>query len=409
MPWQSTTQIYTRATVRTRRRRGRGRIRGRGNARGGDVSECPVVVVGAGPAGVAAALSLRDRGVDVVVLDRADQVAASWRTRYDHLKLNTGRQFSHLPRRRYPRGTPTFPSRDQVVDHIERSASGLDIRFKTTVERIDQGLGGWLLRTSAGDIKARQVIVATGYDHTPHVPEWPGMRGFTGELLHSSAYRNPTRYARKRVLIVGSGSSGMEIAYDVSIGGATRVLVAARTPPNIMLRSGPAGLPGDVIATPLYHLPPRLADRIARRARLHAIGDLTKLGLPIPDEGPFSRSARLGVAPALVEMAVINAIKAGVIEVVEPPESFDGSTVSLLNGKRLQVDVVICATGYRRGLEPLVGHLGVLDMHGVPLATGGQPVADGLRFLGFLPRPSQIGYTSKRARRIANEIANGLR
>jgi cation diffusion facilitator CzcD-associated flavoprotein CzcO len=367
-----------------------------------------VVLVGAGPTGIAAALSLRDRGVKVVVLDRAEQVASSWRTRYDHLKLNTGRQFSHLPKHRYPRGTPTFPSRDQVVEHIERSASGLDIRFNTTVERIDRGSGGWRMHTSAGDIEARQVIVATGYDHTPHVPEWLGMYGFTGELLHSSAYRNPTRYVGKRVLVVGCGSSAMEIAHDVAAGGAARVWMAVRTPPNIMMRSGPGGLPGDVIATPLYHLPPPIADRIARRARLRAIGDLTKFGLPIPDEGPFSRSARLGVAPALVDMAVINAIKVGVIEVVKSPGSFDGSAVSLVDGTRLHPDIVVCATGYRRGLEPLVGHLGVLDERGVPLATCGQPVADGLRFLGFLPRPSQIGYTSKRARRVANDVANGL-
>jgi cation diffusion facilitator CzcD-associated flavoprotein CzcO len=369
------------------------------------VSEWPVVVVGAGPAGIAAALSLRDRDVKVIVLDRAEQVASSWRTRYDHLRLNTGRQFSHLPKRRYPRGTPTFPSRDQVVEHIETSAGGLDIRFNTTVDRIDRKAGGWRLHTSAGDFEARQVIVATGYDHTPHVPQWSGAQGFTGELLHSSAYRNPTRYVGKRVLVVGSGSSGMEIAHDVATGGAARVWMAVRTPPNIMLRSGPGALPGDVIATPLYHLPPRIADQIARRARLRAIGDLTKFGLPIPDEGPFQRGARLGVAPALVDMAVVNAIKDGVIDVVQPPQSFDGGTVSLLDGTRLHPDVVICATGYRRGLESLVGHLDVLNERGVPRAPRGEPVADGLRFLGFLPRPSQLGYTSKRARQIANEIA----
>jgi Pyridine nucleotide-disulphide oxidoreductase len=373
------------------------------------VSEWPVVVVGAGATGIAAASSLRNRGIRVVVLERTEQVASAWRDRYDHLRLNTGKQFSHLPRRRYPRGTPTFPSRDQVVEHIERSACGLDIRFKTMVERIDRGPDRWSLHTSAGDFEARQVIVATGYDHTPHVPEWPGMQGFTGELLHSSAYRNPTRCAGKRVLVVGSGSSGMEIAYDVTTGGAARVWMAVRTPPNIMLRSGPGGLPGDVIATPLYHLPERIADGLARRARLRAIGDLTEFGLPIPDEGPFSRAARLGVAPALVDMAVIDAIKDGAIEVVKPPESFADSAVSLLGGTRLQPDVVVCATGYRCGLAPLVGHLEILDERGVPRFPCGEPVAEGLRFVGFLPRPSQLGYSCTRARRIANEIANGLR
>jgi len=277
------------------------------------------------------------------------------------------------------------------------------------VHRIDRRPGGWRLHTSAGDIDARHVVVATGYDHTPYMPEWPGMQGFTGELLHSSEYRNPTRYIDKRVLVVGCGSSGMEIAHNLATGGTAKVWLAVRTPPNIMLRSGPAGLPGDVIATPLYHLPQRIADKVARRARLHAMGDLTRYGLPIPDEGPFSRGARLGVAPALVDMDVINAVKDGAIEVVRPPESFDGGTVWLMDGTQLHPDALICATGYRRELESMVGHLGVLDERGVPRAPRGESVADGLRFVGFLPRPSQIGYTCKRARRIANEIANSLR
>jgi cation diffusion facilitator CzcD-associated flavoprotein CzcO len=176
------------------------------------LSEHSVVVIGAGPAGIAAALSLRDRGVRALVVDRADAVGSSWRTRYDRLKLNTGRQFSHLPKRRYPPGTPTFPTRDQVVAHFETHARGLDIRLNTTVERIDRRPGGWRLQASAGDIDARQVVVATGYEHTAYMPESLGVHGFTGEVLHSSRYRNPRPYGGKRVMVVGSGSSGMEIA-----------------------------------------------------------------------------------------------------------------------------------------------------------------------------------------------------
>jgi cation diffusion facilitator CzcD-associated flavoprotein CzcO len=372
-------------------------------------SEHAVVVIGAGPAGIAAALSLRDRRVRSLVLDRADTVASSWRTRYDRLKLNTGRQFSHLPRRRYPRGTPTFPTRDQVVEHLEKHAGELDIKLNSAVNRIDSRPGGWRLLTSAGDIDARQVVVATGYEHTPYIPEWPGVHGFTGEVLHSSAYRNPGPYAGKRVMVVGSGSSGMEIAHDLATGGADKVWMAVRTPPNIMLRNGPAGLPGDVIATPLYHAPIRIADKIARRARLQAIGDLTEYGLPMPQEGLFARNARLGVAPAIVDREVIDAIRDGSIEVVKAPESFDGDTVSLLDGTRLKPDAVICATGYLRGLEPLVGHLDVLDEHGAPRVLAPVPAAHGLRFLGFLARPSLIGYVAKQSRRMAKDIANELR
>src|SRR5262249_23091555 len=121
------------------------------------------------------------------------------------------------------------------------------------------------------------------------------------------------------------------------------------------------------------------------------------------------RGARLGVAPALVDMEIVDAIKHRLIEVVKPPESFDGGTVSLLDGTQVQVDVVICSTGYRRGLGPPGGHLGVLNQPGVPVATTGEAVADGLRFLGFLARPSQFGYAAKRSRRMAKEIANSLR
>ena len=368
-----------------------------------------VAIIGAGPAGISAALSLHDRGVRPLLIDRAE-VGASWRRRYDRLKLNTGRPFSHLPGRPYPKGTPMFPTRDQVVAHLDRHANqdGIELRLNTAVDRLDARPGGWLLRTSAGDIDARQVIVATGYMHTPHIPDWPGRDGFTGELLHSYEYRNPTPYAGKQVMVVGSGSSGMEIAHDLTTGGAAKVWVTVRTPPNIMLRGGPGGLPGDVIATPLYHAPPRVADAIARFARRRLLGDLTDVGLPIPEEGPSSRLARLGLPPTLVDIDVIDAVRDGSIEIVGTVEAFDGNTVSLAGGRRIRPDVVICATGYLHGLENLVGHLGVLDERGMPVAKRGEPAADGLRFLGYLARPSLIGAVAKLSKRVAREIAEEL-
>jgi cation diffusion facilitator CzcD-associated flavoprotein CzcO len=112
------------------------------------MSEHDVAIVGAGPTGVAVALSLRDRGLRPLLIDRADEVASSWRARYDRLKLNTGRPFSHLPNRPYPKGTALFPTRDDVVAHLERHAreSGIELRLGTEVTRIDrQGgrVGAW--------------------------------------------------------------------------------------------------------------------------------------------------------------------------------------------------------------------------------------------------------------------------
>jgi cation diffusion facilitator CzcD-associated flavoprotein CzcO len=187
------------------------------------ISEHDVVVVGAGPAGIATAISLQDDGIRPLLVDRAGELASSWRTRYDRLKLNTGRQFSHLPGRPYPKGTPTFPSRDQVVEHFDRHVgeAGVALRLNTTVNRIEERPGGWRLHTSSDDIDARHVVVATGMMHTPFLPSWPGE--FPGKVLHSSRYRNPAPFAGRRVLVVGSGSSGMEIAHDLATGGVAKV------------------------------------------------------------------------------------------------------------------------------------------------------------------------------------------
>jgi cation diffusion facilitator CzcD-associated flavoprotein CzcO len=175
-----------------------------------------IAVIGAGPAGVSVALSLRDRGLSALLIERGDHVGSSWRGRYDRLKLNTGRPFSHLPNRPYPRGTAMFPTRDDVVAHLDRHAheSGIELRLGTEVTRIDRQATRWRLETSTGDIDARQVVVANGNQHTPRIPEWPGE--FMGEVLHSSAYRNPGPYQGKNVLVVGGGSSGMEIAHDLA-------------------------------------------------------------------------------------------------------------------------------------------------------------------------------------------------
>jgi hypothetical protein len=199
----------------------------------------------------------------------------------------------------------------------------------------------------------------------------------------------------------------MEIAHDLARGGAAKVWLAVRTPPNIVLRGGPGGLPGDVLATPLYHAPRRFADKIAQAGRRRALGDLSPFGRPVPEEGPFSRLRRLGLAPTLVDMDVIDAVKDGSIEVVKRPGSFDGGVVSLVDGTRLQPDVVISATGYLPGLDPLVGHLGVLNERGMPRVLE-EPAAPGLRFLGFTARPSLIGYTARRSRAMAKQAAKEL-
>jgi cation diffusion facilitator CzcD-associated flavoprotein CzcO len=370
-----------------------------------------VVVIGAGPAGIASALALKDAGLSAVVLDGADQVASAWRSRYDSLRLNTWRRFSRLPGRPYPKGTPTFPSRDQVIGYIEHHASAaeLELRLGTRVERIERADGGWNVQSSAGELQAPEVIVATGLEGAPVVPDWPGRETFQGELMHSSGYRNPGPYEGKRVLVVGPGSSGMEIANELTKGGAAKVWLAVRTPPNILLRQGPGPVPGDLIATWLWHLPTAIADRIARFAARMDVGDLTEYRLPRPEAGVFTDVRKRGKVPAVVDAEVIDSIKEGRIEVVAAVASLGPSSVELADKTRLEPDTVISATGYRRPLEPLVGHLGVLGDRGMPKMLAPQAAAPGLRFVGYVPRPGGIGYMGKEARRSARAIARELR
>ena len=374
------------------------------------MSERQIVVVGAGQSGLSAALSLKDVGLDPLVLERTDAVASAWRGRYDRLKLNTWRAHSHLPDRPFPKGTPTFPSRDQVVQHLERHAAeeGLEFRFGTEVERIDRDGGRWLVTTREGDVRSPQVVVATGYENDPFIPDWPGRDRFDGELLHARDYKRPAPYAGKRVLVVGPGCTGMEIAFDLAEGGAGKVWLAARTPPNILLREGPAGVPGDVIGSVLLHTPVRFADWFANFGRRMDVGDLTEHGLPVPEEGVFSRMYRLGVAPAIIDKEILGAIKSGAIEIVRGVESLDPRGVALADGATVEPDAIICATGYRRGLEPLVGHLDVLGERGVPRALGPKPAAPGLRFIGYVPRPGGLGYMAKEAKRAAKAIKGEL-
>jgi putative flavoprotein involved in K+ transport len=367
--------------------------------------ETSSIVVGGGPAGLATALALRRAGEPAIVVEQGDSVGTAWRARYDRLRLNSSRLTSTLPGLRFDRATGLFPSRDEFVEYLSRYVArhGLDVRTGARVACMEPDGGDWHLDTSAGRIRARHVVVATGYANEPAAPPWPRRDAFAGPILHSASYRNATPFRGRDVLVAGAGSSAMEIAYDLVQGGARRVRLAVRTPPNIMLRSM-GGVPGDVIALAMLRLPPRLADAQTRAVSRVAIGDLSVYGLPPAPEGPFARLRRRGLAPAIVDRPVIDAIRDGRIEVVAGVEGFEAGAVRLADGRLAEPDVVIAATGYRCGLEHLVGHLGVLDERGVTGIADGREAAPGLRFVGYTPLPGQIGRFAVEARTAAEGI-----
>jgi hypothetical protein len=138
------------------------------------------------------------------------------------------------------------------------------------------------------------------------------------------------------------------------------------------------------------------------------VGDLTEYGLPVPGRGVFADVREHDKVPAIVDPEVIEAIKDGRIEVVAAVDSLGANGATLADGTGIEADAVICATGYRRGLEPLVGHLGVLDGRGMPRVMAPRPVAGGLRFLGYVVRPGGLGYMGKQAQRSAKAIRREL-
>jgi len=247
-------------------------------------------------------------------------------------------------------------------------------------------------------------VVATGHAHTPYVPDWPGRPAYTGQLCHAREYRNPVPFAGLDVLVAGIGNSGSEIATDLAEGGARRVWISVRTPPQIVRRDT-AGWPAHATGILVSRLPAALVDPIARVQRRLTVPDLAPFGIPAPDDGLLSRVRRVGEVP-LQDVGFVAAVRAGTVTPVAAVTGFDGDKVLLADGSALAAQAVIAATGYRRGLEKLVGHLGVLDDSGLPRVHGGRPVAPGLFFLGYtVSLRGMLRDIAADARRVASAAA----
>lgn len=370
----------------------------------------PVYVVGGGPGGLAAAAALREQGIRAVVLEKSGSVGASWRGHYDRLHLHTTRRWSALPGLAMPRRFGRWVSRDHVVRYLEKYVEHHELEVVTGVEvtRMDRAADGtgWQLTATGGRVlTGRAVVVATGFNHTPRIPDWAGRDSFTGELVHARDYRNPAPYAGKDVLVVGIGNTGAEIAVDLVEGGASRVRIAVRTVPHIVRRST-AGWPAQATGILVRRLPVRLVDRAGRLMARAAVPDLAEQGLPRPDTGLYSR-VKDGAIP-VQDVGLIDAVRGGRVVPVATVDSFDKDAVVLADGTRITPDAVIAATGYRRDLEPLVGHLGVLDARGRPVVHGGRTPkhAPGLYFTGFTnPISGMFREMALDARKIARKLA----
>lgn len=373
---------------------------------------CPTihaaVVVGAGLSGLGAAKALETRGILPVILDAEERLGETWRRRHPQLRLNTHRRFSSLPGLPLGGGGHPYPHRDEVADYLTRYAQGLRARILhgTRLERLEREGDLWRLVTSRGDLLARNVVMATGVDRVPRVPDWPGRENWPGRLVHASDLGDVRQYQGQRVLVVGAGNSGCDVITHLLGIGTAELMVS--------VRHGPSVLPKWLGRFPMMRLTPLLAriptpllDPLAAGLGRLVHGDLRALGLPRHRLGLSRRLRRHGVAPAIDE-GMVAALRSGRLRVVPPIARFTGDGIRLEDSRAVAPDVVIAATGYRSGLEPILGSLDVLTPRGVPIIHGGQqlPHAPGLFFTGM--RPSLTGFflaSAKVGREIAGAIA----
>ncbi|RVD73329.1 MAG: NAD(P)/FAD-dependent oxidoreductase [Mesorhizobium sp.] len=345
------------------------------------------IVIGAGAAGLAVAQALAAAGVATQVLERENRLAEPWHRRHENLHLNTHRDLSALPGVAYPAGTPAFPHRTTVIGHLNHFAEAhrLPVEFGIAVKDVSFNGDHWTVRTSAGPRRARHVVVATGRDRQPFIPAWKGMKDFPGRIVHSADFGAAKDYEDKKVLVVGAGNSGFDALNHLSGAKTGQMWLAARNGPSLLpKRIGQIAV--HRFSPFMARLPVRLADWAMALTQRLVFGDLSKFGLP---RAPLGGASRLGSDYTAIasDDGAVDAIRAGRVIVVPQVREFTRDGVILDDGQTITPDVVIAATGYRTGLEPMLGQLGVLDGKGVPLFNGADsdPKLPGLWFTGMRP------------------------
>jgi cation diffusion facilitator CzcD-associated flavoprotein CzcO len=356
-------------------------------------------VIGAGAAGLGTMEVLQRHGIAFDCFEQSDRVGGHWHTDYESLHLITSRDLSGFAGYPMPSHYPVYPSRDQMRDYLEGFASETGVRahvrFGVRVERLTAigpgGRDGWLVATSDGEERAYAgVLVCNGHLREPNLPDYPGE--FTGRQIHSGAYRSIDDIAGTRVLTVGAGNSGCDLAVDAA---------NARLESTISIRRGQMFQPKAVFGRPraeigwLAKLPVRVNERIARAMSDVVIGP-TRAYRGLPD--PPTRN--LNELPPVVNNLLPYWIQHGRIDVVGGIERFDGQTVHFADGTRRDFDTILWATGFKVTLPFLERGL-VRERDGVPLRTAGLTLPVGAEHLYFVglaaPRGPQLPVYSAQA------------
>ncbi len=365
-----------------------------------------ILIVGGGAAGLTTAGALKQAGLESIILDSGERIGQSWEQRYDRLHLHTVRAYSGLADFPIPRTHPKYLSKDQYASYLRDYVSHFDLNVVpgTRVKRVRQekmdGRPGWELDTGSETWFARVVVIATGQHSQPISPDWPGLSQYCGETMHSSKFRTGLAFQHQRVLVIGAGNSGTEIAVDLVEQGASKVVIGVRSGPPVVPRDF-LGVPAQVFGILMNSFPPALSDRVGHALSRLALGDLYRFGLPSPSWMPFA-SHRIPV----IDVGFVSALKAGKISVRRAVRSFTSTGVIYQDNRQEPFDSVIFATGFHTGLDQLLEPEGLIDQNSNPRFPSGAPtVCPGLYFMGYFDSLRGFLYESNLAsRRLAREI-----
>ena len=328
-----------------------------------------VLVIGAGPAGLASAAFLEQAGISYRVIDRADVIASTWSNLYPSLRLNTTRFYSHLPGQRFPVKYGLFPTGREFHAYLERYSKSHDfnIHLGVTVDRACPEENGWCVITSEGSAWYRAVISATGRFCKPCTPTFPGTDEFQGQILHACDYVGPEPFTGKRVMVVGNGPSGVDIAAELGRVAAQPVLLSQRT--GVVLRPRyPWGLPKHIWMMIADVLPDAVGKPLMDKIESLKFENLDEIGLKVPRTEEESSAAGGTRGHELIK-----AVKAGRVKSVDGPNHFEADSVVLTDGSRHVVDAVVMATGYQPALFNYVDLEVECNRDGWPMRVDEQP------------------------------------
>ncbi|MFF8954214.1 flavin-containing monooxygenase [Streptomyces sp. NPDC014894] len=315
------------------------------------------IVIGGGQSGLGAAYALRNQGFAPIVLEAGEEPVGSWPHYYDSLTAFTPLRIFSLPGMPFPGDPGHFPARDEVVAYLRRYASRLDCDIRTgqRVVSVVADRRGYVAETADGSrFHGTVAVAATGNFQNPHRPELPGLADFTGRVIHSSEYRAPGPFAGQRVVVVGSGTSAVQIAYELS--GHAHSSIASRRPLNFSTwKLGPT-------REPVW----KMVDAVCRLPIAPLLPPLSKYN-HIPDFDGVYRTAFDRGRPERREMFT----------------GAEGGELLWADGTRERVDTIVLGTGYRPALEYL-RPLGALRPDGTPRQRHGLSTSHpGLAYLGI--------------------------